>query len=928
MAGTHPERPASWRRLRRGDEASGSMITFVVATAVFLVSTGVLLQFTVEPPRGTSGLEHQELGVKAQDALNLVVGTPGWPHHWASSSSGVDAMERFGLLEPGTNLRIHTAKFEALARGSLAHPSSDNGFVDYVEARRALGLEGYDFHLRAYPVIDPHVGYGVGDMGDYRVGYIGYFPGGSASPGALKEIDALTGLQFTFDPALAENGGDVYKDISSYLRRHMMPKVGSTPDQAVISDGSGHDSGKQLFTVVDASQYAQLPVTFDGNVLAMTTPEGDLSYQRSRELRVHLGIANLSTANQAVVTWKEWVHTRSGGVSDPGDYGYLEVSSDGGLTWKALTNTALLRSTDTSGLALTRTLLIDGTLDASCECLGKDVVHVAYRWRADNDHHTGLGWAIDDVQIRRNPGQSDAQLVFTKNFEKPDYDMIVIGSLVRQQAMTPAEIKYGLRDYVEHHGGRLVVLGGQQDVQWMEPLFHVGISDNNPGVATPDPTHPILTIPNVLDPDSYNHQGKAWTFSSQTHRDLFTTVMQGSGGGDVLTLTSPGTFGSHDLGGGLVLTTYLVHEMETEEGKRFFANVAAYGRYHRLFLDFGPAVPTDLPVAAATRTVVMDKSATGAQEWIEVGFVLYVWRGDSTGTGSAMAIQVAPSPPRTVQASPDDRKVSLTWQAPIHPGSGGSITGYSIYRDTINGTETMTAIDSVGGSQLSYVDASVVNGVTYHYHVRAHSAHGSSSVSNYASATPSAVPSQPQNLHVTGSLGGIGLMWSAPLDNGGTHIIGYRVHRGEVSGVYDTVLDVGSVTTFTDDTTPDGEVRYYAVSALNAAGGGPVSAEVSAARTSLPAAPTALLATPGALLSKSIVLTWVAPLDTGGLPIDHYRVYRGTSALAIDTLVASPTTSSHTDTGLTTATLYHYRVAAVTAAGEGPRSLPASSLPG
>jgi len=74
--------------------------------------------------------------------------------------------------------------------------------------------------------------------------------------------------------------------------------------------------------------------------------------------------------------------------------------------------------------------------------------------------------------------------------------------------------------------------------------------------------------------------------------------------------------------------------------------------------------------------------------------------------------------------------------------------------------------------------------------------------------------------------------------------------------------------------------------------------------TQVPSAPTNLVASVKS--SSSIGLTWNASTDNVG--VTGYRVYRNTA------LVASPTTTSWTDTGLTAATSYSYQVVAVDAA--------------
>lgn len=76
------------------------------------------------------------------------------------------------------------------------------------------------------------------------------------------------------------------------------------------------------------------------------------------------------------------------------------------------------------------------------------------------------------------------------------------------------------------------------------------------------------------------------------------------------------------------------------------------------------------------------------------------------------------------------------------------------------------------------------------------------------------------------------------------------------------------------------------------------------ADTVAPSVPTNLAATPG---NTQVALTWTGSTDNVGVSV--YRVRRG------GVLVASPTSASHTDTGLTNGTTYTYTVSAVDAAG-------------
>ena len=82
--------------------------------------------------------------------------------------------------------------------------------------------------------------------------------------------------------------------------------------------------------------------------------------------------------------------------------------------------------------------------------------------------------------------------------------------------------------------------------------------------------------------------------------------------------------------------------------------------------------------------------------------------------------------------------------------------------------------------------------------------------------------------------------------------------------------------------------------------------------TTPPSQVTGLGATPTS--SSQINLSWTANPAADG--VNHYNVYRGTTAgFTPTTPIAQPTTTSYSNTGLTASTTYYYKVAAVDAAG-------------
>jgi fibronectin type 3 domain-containing protein len=925
-SGRRPRGLAALRRsLRRGDDASGSMVTFIVGTSAFLVSSAVLIHFVAEPPGGTSGLEHADLKARAMSALEILVGTGGYPTDWARNATTVDAMERLGLVEARSSIRVDASKFDAFARGSYLNPSSSNGYVDYAEAREALNLDGYGFHLRVYPLFEPfESSYGVDGMEDFNVAYIGAWSGPLETQASVLERSALAQLDIGFDNVshTALQSGDAYRDKSTDLRQFLLPKLGSTPDQTVINQGSG--TPKYDFKVQEATALA--PVLFlEGDLsrgLALSTGT-TLGYTKSREIRTTLGVANMTGLLSATLTWNEYVNTSG----DSGDYGYVEVSPDGGATWTALTNTALLRSQDTitspqvPGAWTARSVTINGVNCAAC--LGDAEVYVAFHWIADSDSTTGTGWIIDDVKL--TPSDTTG---FEKTFESAHYDLLVVGSEVSQTAFTPAEVKNAIRDYVNLQGGRLIVLGGQVTTQWLEPLFHVGVQDANPGLASPDATHPLLTVPNELDWLNYENYGNAWKFSGKSQEELFNMVVGTGDNEHVLSISGKGAFGSSESDGVVMLTTYVPYTMSEEQMLRFFANTLTYGRYHRLYVEIGPSVPTDVPVASATRSAVMDKTTVGAGDYIEMAFVLYLWKGESSASGSTgtTTLYIPPTTPRNLAAVASSGQVALSWNEPLSGGTG-AIEWYNIYRGTTNGSEVFLAKTPLS-TNTSFVDLTVLNGVTYYYNITAKSTDGVSASSSHVSATPSGAPPAPQALLAVGGVGANSLSWNAPVSNGGSSITGYRIYSGTSPGVLSLLAEIGSNRTYTHAGLGLSATRYYAVAAVNAAGEGTLSSEATASTLGIPGQPTALVATSTA--SKKVDLNWVAPIDLGGGTVT-YKIYYGTSALAINTLVATTASTSHTHshTGsapLNSLTTYYYQVTAVNGAGESARSVTASVL--
>ncbi len=189
--------------------------------------------------------------------------------------------------------------------------------------------------------------------------------------------------------------------------------------------------------------------------------------------------------------------------------------------------------------------------------------------------------------------------------------------------------------------------------------------------------------------------------------------------------------------------------------------------------------------------------------------------------------QFPPFPPQNLQAVAGNGQVTLSWSTPVSDG-GSPLIEYRVYRSTTSGSGYVL-VASVADDVTTYTDDSVSNGVTYYYVVRAVNALGESANSNEVSVTPATVPSAPQNLQAVAGNGQVTLSWSAPVSDGGSPLIEYRVYRSTTSGSgYVLVASVADgVTTYTDDSVSNGVTYYYVVRAVNALGESANSNEVS-----------------------------------------------------------------------------------------------------
>ena len=190
-------------------------------------------------------------------------------------------------------------------------------------------------------------------------------------------------------------------------------------------------------------------------------------------------------------------------------------------------------------------------------------------------------------------------------------------------------------------------------------------------------------------------------------------------------------------------------------------------------------------------------------------------------TATPVATATAPDAPASLIASAGDAQITLTWTAPTSDG-GSPVTHYEVEKGAawINVGNVLTC-DSTG----------LINGTTYTFKVRAANAVGVSPAA-VVTATPVAgatAPGAPAGLTATAGYTQVALTWTTPSD-GGSPVTRYEYAYGTSANPTNWARISGSgatTTSFIVTGLTNGTTYYFKVRAVNIAGNGAESTEVS-----------------------------------------------------------------------------------------------------
>ncbi|TMW60499.1 hypothetical protein Poli38472_000541 [Pythium oligandrum] len=245
----------------------------------------------------------------------------------------------------------------------------------------------------------------------------------------------------------------------------------------------------------------------------------------------------------------------------------------------------------------------------------------------------------------------------------------------------------------------------------------------------------------------------------------------------------------------------------------------------------------------------------------------------------------------------------ITWSPPVDGGGDLNLT-FALF------SEANQVL--YNGSATEFKRGGIRNNRTYSYYVVTQNAIGTSLSTRtveFSTLTAMTIPAAPTGLTQTAASGGsISLAWSKPLDTGGDDgVIRYQVYRDGNLLISPDQLRVD--TTFVDNNgIAANRVYEYAVRAVNVIGSGAISAPLTV-HAGLPTVPNPPRALSVVAYGGRVELSWLAPLETGGISLTGFTVavYSEAHSLLSQSSVAS---APYVFYGVRAATMYNFSVSA------------------
>jgi Fibronectin type III domain len=201
----------------------------------------------------------------------------------------------------------------------------------------------------------------------------------------------------------------------------------------------------------------------------------------------------------------------------------------------------------------------------------------------------------------------------------------------------------------------------------------------------------------------------------------------------------------------------------------------------------------------------------------------------------------------------------------------------------------------------------LVNGTSYVVEVVAINEVGSSTPATSDAIVTTTVPSAPTPVSLVPGNRTITVSWSAPSNNGGTEVTSYVATATDGNGTsFTCTTEAGLSSTCTISGLAVGSTYDVTIQARNVVG---TSATARSGSTTTFTAPSAPVIVSSVGDPNRVVLTWSAPLQSGGLPVTSYTASDGQGHSC------TTSTTSCTIRGLVNGRHYTFSVTATSAVG-------------
>ena len=317
----------------------------------------------------------------------------------------------------------------------------------------------------------------------------------------------------------------------------------------------------------------------------------------------------------------------------------------------------------------------------------------------------------------------------------------------------------------------------------------------------------------------------------------------------------------------------------------------------------------DLAEARATKAGVyvdiLDAQVDATKAGIYIELINNQVRASVAGTYVEILLAVSPpdgDPTGLTATAISDTRIDLAWN-----DNSTNEDGFKIERSP-NGTTGWTLIHTTAADVESYSNTGLTEATAYYYRVYAYTSVGDSAYTTDDALTYPAAPTSLDAVQAGSTQ--IDLTWT---DNSAGET-GFHIERSATGAGGWSVIGTNAAndTTYSDTGLSPGATWYYRVAAYNATGDSAYSNTDSATTLNPPTgAPSGLTA--DATSSSIILLNWTDG-TTGETGFEVERSPNGSTGWTlIDTNPANDT--SFSNTGLTEATTYYYRVRGVNADG-------------